>query len=96
MKYQNGPLKVEAKVGAAVELELDRTGIKDVILSGEAKIGVGHNLYDEELEKSGSIAGKDVIDTTIEAGVEGRISLVSGHGRIGGTGKLEGLKITEW
>lgn len=96
LKWEKGPLKLEAKVGASVELELDRGGIKDVTLSAEAKLGAGHNTYDEGLEKEGSIGGKDVIDTTIEVGVEGRVSLISGHGRVGGTGKLEGIKITEW
>jgi hypothetical protein len=96
MKWEKGPIKVEAKVGASIEFEFDREGVKDVTLSAEAKVGAGHNTYDTGLEEGGSIGGKDVIDTTIEIGVEGRISIISGHGRIGGTGKLEGIKITEW
>lgn len=96
LKAEYGPLKVEAKVGAGLELEMDRGGIKDIILSGEAKIGAGHNVYDEGLEEMGSIGGKDIEDTTIEAGVEGRISLISGKGSVGGTGKLEGIKIASW
>ena len=96
LKWEKGPLKLEAKVGASFEFELDRTGVKDVIVGLEAKAGAGHNLFDEGLEKEASIGGKDVIDTTIEIGAEGRVSLISGHGRIGGTGKLEGIKITEW
>ncbi|HEX7847087.1 MAG TPA: hypothetical protein VF476_14900 [Chitinophagaceae bacterium] len=96
LKFEKGPLKLEGKVGASVELEMDREGIKDIILGVEAKAGAGVNLADEELEKSGSIAGKDVIDTTIEVGVEGRVSLISGHGGVSGTGKLEGIKLIEW
>ena len=96
LKWEKGPLKLEAKVGVSVELELDASGVKDLILSAEAKMGAGHNLYDKGLEKKGSIGGKDVVDTTIEVGVEGRVSLISGQGRVGGTGKLEGIKITEW
>lgn len=96
LKGDAGPLKVEAKVGASVEFEFDREGVKDIILSVEAKAGAGHNIADEGLEEEGSIGGKDVIDTTVEIGVEGRISIISGHGSIGGTGMLEGLKITEW
>ncbi len=96
LKKEYGPLKLEAKVGAAIELEFDRQGIKDVNLSAEAKVGAGHNVLDEGLEKSGSIAGKDMIDNTVEIGVEGRISLVSGKGSIGGTGKLEGIRMLEW
>ena len=96
LKWEKGPLKLEAKIGASVELEMDRGGIKDVTLGAEAKIGAGHNTFDEGLEEKGSIGGKDVVDTTIEVGVQGRVSLISGHGKIEGTGKLEGIKITEW
>lgn len=96
LKWEKGPLKLEAKVGASVELELDRGGIKDVVLGVEAKLGAGHNLYDKGLEEEGSIGGKDLIDTTIEVGMEGRVSLISGHGNVGGTGKLTGVKIIEW
>lgn len=96
LKFNKGPLKLEAKIGASAEIEMDRTGIKDIILAVEAKAGAGHNLYDEGLEESGSIGGKDIVDTTIEVGVEGRVSLISGHGSMGGTGKLEGIKILEW
>jgi Flp pilus assembly protein TadD len=96
VKWEKGPIKVEAKVGASVEFQFDREGVKDVILGVEAKAGVGHNTYDKGLEEGGSIGGKDVVDTTIEIGVEARISFVSGHGRIGGTQKLEGIKIAQW
>lgn len=95
-KAEAGPLKVEAKVGASVEMEFDREGVKDVILSAEAKVGAGHNTLDKGLEEGGSIGGKDVIDTTVEAGVEGRISLISGHGTVTGTGVLSHVKITSW
>ncbi|MFC0774882.1 tetratricopeptide repeat protein [Terrimonas alba] len=94
-----GPLKVEAKMGAGVELEFGRTGLEDVTLIGEAKVGAGTSIFDED-EKSDSpgigIAGKDAFPTTVEAGVEGRVSLISGHGEIGGSGILKGMKITEW
>ena len=96
LKGDAGPLKVEMKVGAGVEFEFDREGVKDVILSVEAKAGAGHNIADEALEEEGSIGGKDVIDTTVEIGVEGRISIISGHGQISGTGMLESLTISEW
>jgi hypothetical protein len=99
LKWEKGPLKLEAKLGASIEFEMDRTGIKDVTVSVEAKMGAGHNLFDEPLEKTGSIAGKDVLDTTLEVGVEGRMSLVSGHGRLSASGKLEKLQgsvISKW
>lgn len=96
LKWEKGPIKVEAKLGASVEFQFDREGVKDVILGVEAKAGVGHNTYDQGLEEGGSIGGKDVIETTVEIGVEGRISIISGHGWITGTGKMENIKITEW
>lgn len=97
VKYEKGPLKLEAKVGGSIEMEFDREGLKDINLAIEAKAGAGHNTYDDGLEEAGgSIAGKDVVDTTIEIGVEGRISILSGKGSIKGTGKLENIKLAEW
>ena len=96
LKFDKGPLKIEAKVGAGIEMEMDRSGVKDVSIIAEAKIGAGTNVLDEGLEQHGNIAGKDMVDTTVEVGVEGRVSLISGHGEIGGSGKLSGIKITEW
>ena len=96
LKGDYGPLKLEAKIGAAIELEFDREGLKDVTLSVEAKAGIGHNTLDQGLEAGGSIAGKDVIDTTVEIGVEGRISIISGKGAVKGTGMLENIIITQW
>ena len=94
-----GPLKVEAKVGAGVELEFGRGGLEDVTLIGEAKVGAGTGIFDED-EKSGSpgigIAGKDAFPTTVEAGVEGRISIITGKGSVSGTGVLKDIKMAEW
>jgi len=94
--FSKGPVKAEAKLGAAIEFEFDLGGVKDVIVSVEGKLGIGHNVLDEGLEAGGNIAGKDVWDTTLEAGVEGKIGLISGRGSVGGTGKLEGVKLLEW
>ena len=94
-----GPLKVEAKVGAGIELEFGRTGVEDVTLIGEAKVGIGTNVLDENEETGATgigIAGKDAFPTTIEAGVEGRISIMSGRGAVKGTGILESIKVIEW
>ena len=94
-----GPLKVEAKVGGGIELEFGRQGLEDVILIGEAKVGIGTGILDEDGE-SGSlgigIAGKDAFPTTVEAGVEGRISINSGQGSVSGTGILENIIKFEW
>ncbi|HEY6062165.1 MAG TPA: hypothetical protein VIV35_01075, partial [Chitinophagaceae bacterium] len=78
LKGEVGPVKVEAKVGASIEMEFDREGIKDINLGLEAKAGAGHNLMDKGLEEEGSVGGKDLIDNTVEIGVEGRISILSG------------------
>ena len=96
LKFEKGPLKVEAKIGASVEFEFDREGVKDVILSAEAKAGAGHNTLDKGIEEHGSIGGKDIVDTTVEIGVEGRVSIISGRGSVSGTGVLSGIKIAEW
>lgn len=40
------------------------------------------------LEEGGSIVGKDFVDITVEVGVEGRISIMSGKGSVSGTGKI--------
>jgi hypothetical protein len=96
LKYEKGPLKVEAKVGASIEMEFDRQGVKDINLAVEAKAGIGHNVFDEGLQEGGSVAGKDVIDNTVEIGVEGRISILSGKGSVKGTGKFENIKLVEW
>lgn len=95
-----GPLKVEAKVGGGIEFEFGPQGIEDVVLIGEAKVGAGTGIMDED-DKSGSpgigIGGKDAFPTTVEAGVEGRISIISGKGSVkGNIGTLKGIKITEW
>lgn len=88
-----GPLKMEAKAGASVEIEMDKSGVKDVIITVEAKAGAGTDIYDKGLEEHGNIAGKDILDTSLEIGLEGRISIISGAGSISGTGVLNGIKL---
>lgn len=94
-----GPLKVEAKIGGGIEVEIGRTGIENIVLIGEVKAGIGTNVLDEN-EKTGTtgigIAGKDAFPTTVEVGVEGRISIISGKGSVSGTGILKDIKMAEW
>jgi tetratricopeptide (TPR) repeat protein len=94
-----GPLKVEAKLAGGVELEFGRGGIEDVLLIGEAKVGAGTNVLDEN-EETGStgigIAGKDAFPTTVEVGAEGRISIITGKGSVTGTGILKDIKMADW
>ena len=78
-----GPLKAEAKIGGGVELEFGRQGLEDVTLIGEAKVGAGTDILDEDKKTASpgiGIAGKDAFPTTVEMGVEGRISMISGKG----------------
>lgn len=101
-----GPLKVEAKIGVGVELELDINGVKDVNLVGEIKVGAGTHVLDEykgPVEEKGiydregiGIAGKDAFPTTVEIGAEGRISIFSGHVKVTGSGVLKDMKVAEW
>ena len=45
----------------------------------DAKVGTGHNSFEKGFEKvGGTIAGKDMIDTTVEFGVKGSISIING------------------
>lgn len=97
--WKEGPLKVEAKIGAGIEFEFGREGVEDVTLIGEVKVGAGTGILDEDEETGATgigIAGKDAFPTTVEAGVEGRISIISGRGSVSGTGLLNGVKILVW
>jgi hypothetical protein len=98
-EFKEGPFKVEAKIGGGIEFEFGRQGIEDVTIIGEVKVGAGTGIFDEDKKKDSpgiGIAGKDAFPTSYEAGVEGRISIISGKGSISGTGKLQKLKITKW
>jgi tetratricopeptide (TPR) repeat protein len=84
-----GPLSVEASAGARVGVEIDRTGVKDVYITGGVKAGAGTNIIGDAAEAAGtpsSALGQGVSDISIDGGVEGKISLVSGRGSIYGTG----------
>jgi len=88
-----GPLSVEASAGARVGIEIDRTGVSDVYITGGIKAGAGTNIISAAGETAGtpsSMMGVGVSDVSIDGGVEGRISLVSGKGSIYGTGIFEG------
>lgn len=84
--FETEVLKAEASVGVAMRAEFDRTGLTDVILKAEAGVGLGTKLIED-----GSMAGVGVHDLSVEAGVEGQISLVSGKTSVESTGVLEGV-----
>jgi tetratricopeptide (TPR) repeat protein len=92
-----GPLTVGATGGARVGIEIDRTGITDVYIVGGVSAGVSTTVISDAtkaLEMSTSELGTSlpVKDISVEAGVEGRISIISGKGSMGGTGILKGIK----
>ncbi len=69
-----GPLEASANVGAGVDVEIERTGIKDVIIKAGAEIESGfRNPGIDDPGLLGTAASGAV-------GVEGRISIISGVG----------------
>lgn len=102
-----GTLKAEAKLGLGVEVALDRNGLQDVFLIGEAKLAMGNNVLDDFEAGPGestnhnrigaNVLGKDAKDLTyVSIGTEGRVSILSGHGTLTGTGVLSGVEMATW
>jgi tetratricopeptide (TPR) repeat protein len=84
-----GPLSVETSAGGRVGIEIDRTGVKDVYITGGVKAGAGTHVIGDAADAAGtpsSVLGQGVSDLSIDGGIEGKISLVSGKGSIYGTG----------
>lgn len=84
--FNSGVLKAEASAGVAIRAELDRTGLTDVILKSDAGVSMGTNIID-----GGSMMGVGVSDLSVEAGVKGQISLISGKSSVESTGLLDGV-----
>jgi len=80
-----GPLKAEASVGGSIGVEIDRTGVTDVILKGSAGVSAGSDII-----SGGSEAGVGVSDLSVEAGVQGQVSIMSGKSSVESTGILSG------
>jgi len=80
-----GPLKAEASVGGSLRVEIDRTGVTDVIATGSAGVSAGTDII-----SGGSKAGVGVSDVSVEAGVQGQVSIMSGKSSVEGTGVLSG------
>ena len=77
-----GPLEASANVGGGFDVEIDRTGIKDVAVKAGAEIESGfRNTGIEDTGLLGTAASGSV-------GVEGRVSIITGVGSIQGTGML--------
>ena len=84
--FNTALLKAEASVGIAMRAEFDRTGLTDVIVKAEAGVGLGTNFIED-----GSKAGVGVKDLSVEAGVEGQISLISGKSSVESNGVLKNV-----
>jgi hypothetical protein len=81
-----GPLKAEASIGGALGVEIDRNGISDVIVKTSAGVSVGTDII-----KDGGKAGVGVSDLSLDVGVKGQVSLISGKSSVESTGLLEGV-----
>lgn len=79
-----GPLKAEASIGGSMAAEFDRTGLKDVIVKATASVSAGTDVI-----KDGSMAGVGVSDLSLDVGVKGQISIISGVSSMQGTGLLD-------
>jgi len=101
-----GPVKAGATVTEALELELGSTGIEDVTIVSAAKVEAGITApksdgkleIDEQINKGVDYVNKGIgkLNTSVEMGVESRVSLISGHGTVNGTGALSGVKLSGW
>jgi hypothetical protein len=78
-KVKLGPLEAGAKVEAGVEVEIDRTGVKDISLIAGVKGGIGVKNEEGKVKIGG-------------AGAETKISLISGKSSVKGTGMLKMIK----
>jgi tetratricopeptide (TPR) repeat protein len=81
-----GPLKAEASIGASLAAEFDRTGLTDVIAKTSAGVSAGTDIISD-----GSMAGVGVSDLSLDVGVKGQISIISGKSSVESTGLLDGV-----
>lgn len=101
-----GPVKFGASVTDAIEIEIDGNGIKDVVIvtAVEAEAGieapksVGETSIDKNINKGIDIINEGIgaAGTSVKIGVEDRVSLISGHGSVSGTGILGGVSMSQW
>ncbi len=101
-----GPVKLGASVTNAVEVEIDGSGIKDVVLitAVKAEAGIeapksaGGTSADKNINRAVDVINKGIgaMGTSVKIGVEDHVSIFSGHGKLNGTGILEGVTISQW
>ncbi|WP_316829248.1 hypothetical protein [Pedobacter aquatilis] len=91
-----GPLKAGVGAGVTGIIEIDRTGITDVVIEGSVGVSAGTNVIGSASKSLGSdaeLGGKGISDASVNVGANGRISLITGASSIGfGTGVGGGLK----
>jgi hypothetical protein len=84
-EIEMGPVTAGATVSGGIGMEIDRSGVKDVYLIGEAGVSAGVS--------TGVDTGLNIEpETSVSAGASGRVSLISGTSSIGGSGIFEGVK----
>jgi len=66
--------------------EFDHTGLTDVVTKTEVGVSLGTDIID-----GGSMSGAGVSDLSVDVGVNGQISLVSGKSSVESTGLLDGV-----
>jgi hypothetical protein len=101
-----GPVKAGATVTEALEVEIGSSGVTDVTIVSAAKVEAGIQApksdgklkIDEQINKGIDYVNKGIgkLNTSVEIGVESRVSLISGHGSVNGTGAISGVKLSGW
>jgi hypothetical protein len=101
-----GPVKAKVSIAESVELEFDPKGLKDVNLVSELKGKAGLELAkkdaanpeNSDYNNNVNLANKaaKISGIYVKVGVEDRVSLVSGHGAVKGTGLLKSVQLTKW
>lgn len=76
-----GPLEVEVGADVTGIIEIDRSGVKDVVIEGSVGISAGSTVISDAAKANkgvGKVAGHGIGDGSASVGINGRISLVSG------------------
>lgn len=101
-----GPVKAKVSIAESIELEYDNNGLKDANLVSEVKGKAGielpkvdktnseNNDFNSNIDKINK--GAKISGMYVKIGVEDRVSLMTGHGSVNGTGLLKGVKLTKW
>jgi tetratricopeptide (TPR) repeat protein len=84
-EVEMGPVTAGASASGGIGMEIDRSGVKDVYLIGEAGVSTGVSV--------GVDTGLNIgPETSVSAGVSGRVSIITGSSSVGGSGIFEDVK----